>query len=152
MSNGYAPPECLCETGWVANNLKNQNIRILEVDYDPENAYKQGHLPDSRLVWWKRDINDLVRRDIINKQQFEALMGRVGATPDTELVLYGDFKNWFAAFAFWVFQYYGHRKIRIMNGGRKKWEMKKCEYAKDETAVPAPKTFNMPPTHAGQPI
>ena len=70
MSNGYAHPEVLCETDWVANNLKNQNIRILEVDYDPENAYKQGHLPDARLVWWKRDINDLVRRDIINEQNW----------------------------------------------------------------------------------
>jgi thiosulfate/3-mercaptopyruvate sulfurtransferase len=128
----YAYPEVLCETEWVADNLKNPAIRILEVDYDPENAYKEGHIPDAHLVWWKRDINDPVRRDIISKQQFEELMSRVGAKPDTELVLYGDFNNWFAAFAFWVFQYYGHRKIKIMNGGRKKWELEKREYTKDE--------------------
>src|SRR2546428_11288068 len=150
VSNGSALAGALCETDWVSIYLKNQNIRILEVDYDPENAYKQGHLPDSRLVWWKRDINDLVRRDIINKQQFEALMGRVGATPDTELVLYGDVNNWFAAFAFWVFQYYGHRKIRIMTGGRKKWEMEKSEYAKDEPAVPMTQNFAIPPEEGGR--
>lgn len=130
--NEYVHPEVLCETEWVADNLKNPAIRILEVDYDPENAYKEGHIPDAHLVWWKRDINDPVRRDIISKQQFEELMSRVGAKPDTELVLYGDFNNWFAAFAFWVFQYYGHRKIKIMNGGRKKWELEKREYTKDE--------------------
>ena len=135
MSNGYAHPEVLCETDWVADNLKNDNIRILEVDYDPENAYRQGHVPGAHLVWWRKDINDLVRRDIINKHQFESLMGRVGATADTELVLYGDFNNWFAAFAFWVFQYYGHKNIRIMNGGRKKWELEKREYVKDEPAA-----------------
>jgi thiosulfate/3-mercaptopyruvate sulfurtransferase len=136
MSNitPYSHPEVLCETNWVADNLagKNSNIRILEVDYDPENAYRQGHLPGSYLVWWKKDINDTDRRDIINKQQFEALMSKVGATPETELILYGDFNNWFAAFAFWVFRYYGHKKIKIMNGGRKKWEMEKREYTKQD--------------------
>jgi thiosulfate/3-mercaptopyruvate sulfurtransferase len=141
----YAHPEVLCETDWVANNLKNANIRILEVDYDAENAYRQGHVPGAHLVQWKRDINDPVRRDIINKQQFEALMSRVGATPDTELIMYGDFNNWFGAFAFWVFQYYGHKKIKIMNGGRKKWEMEKREYTKDEPKVQPSKYVASPP-------
>ncbi len=130
----YAYPEVLCETEWVAKNLDNPSIRILEVDYDPESAYKEGHVPGAHLVWWKRDVNDPVRRDIISMQQFEKLMSRVGAESNTELVLYGDFNNWFAAFAFWVFQYYGHRKIKIMNGGRKKWELEKREYTKDEPA------------------
>jgi thiosulfate/3-mercaptopyruvate sulfurtransferase len=132
MSNipSYSHPEVLCETDWVEDNISNAIIRILEVDYDPENAYNEGHIPGSYLVWWKKDINDADRRDIINKQQFEALMSRMGATPDTELVLYGDFNNWFAAFAFWVFRYYGHKKIKIMNGGRKKWELEKRPYTK----------------------
>jgi thiosulfate/3-mercaptopyruvate sulfurtransferase len=120
-------------------------MRILEVDYDPENAYKQGHLPGAHLVWWKRDINDPVRRDIISKKQFEELMGRVGATADTELVLYGDFNNWFAAFAFWVFQYYGHKKIKIMNGGRKKWELEKREYTKEEPPAQSSRYVANPP-------
>jgi thiosulfate/3-mercaptopyruvate sulfurtransferase len=128
----YSHPEVLCETDWVANNIKNPNLRLLEVDYDPENAYRQGHLTGAYLVWWRKDINDPNRRDIINKQQFEALMTKVGATPETELVLYGDFNNWFAAFALWVFHYYGHKKTKIMNGGRKKWELEKREYTKDE--------------------
>lgn len=130
----YSYPEVLCETDWVANNLKNPNLRLLEVDYDPENAYRQGHIPGAYLVWWRKDINDLNRRDIINKQQFEALMSKVGATPGTDLILYGDFNNWFAAFALWVFHYYGHKKIKIMNGGRKKWELEKREYTKEEPA------------------
>jgi len=128
----YSYPEVLCETDWVANNIKNPNIRLLEVDYDPENAYRQGHITGAYLVWWRKDINDLNRRDIINKQQFEALMTKIGATPETELILYGDFNNWFAAFALWVFHYYGHKKTKIMNGGRKKWELEKREYTKDE--------------------
>lgn len=103
LSN-YAHPEVLAETEWLEKNLENPNIRILEVDYDPENAYKQGHIPGAYLLWWKKDINDPIRRDIISKQQFEQLLSRIGATPDTELVLYGDFNGWFAAFAFWVFR------------------------------------------------
>jgi thiosulfate/3-mercaptopyruvate sulfurtransferase len=143
--NTYANPEVLCETDWVAKNLKNKNLRILEVDYDPENAYKQAHLPTAYLVWWKKDINDASRRDIINKQQFEALMSRIGATQETELILYGDFNNWFAAFALWVFHYYGHRKTKIMNGGRKKWELEKREYTKEEPEPQNSKYVALPP-------
>ncbi|MGI0022356.1 MAG: sulfurtransferase [Nitrososphaeraceae archaeon] len=141
----YSHPEVLVDTDWVTKNLDNNRVRILEVDYDPENAYKQGHIPGAHLVWWKRDINDSVRRDIINKQQFEALMSRVGTTADTELILYGDFNNWFAAFSFWVFQYYGHDKIKIMNGGRKKWEIEKRQYTKDEPSQQSSKYVAQPP-------
>ncbi|MGQ0637765.1 MAG: sulfurtransferase [Nitrososphaerota archaeon] len=141
----YSHPEVLVDTDWVAKNLNNNKVRILEVDYDPENAYKQGHILGTHLVWWKRDINDSVRRDIINKQQFEELMSRVGAAPDTELILYGDFNNWFAAFSFWVFQYYGHDKIKIMNGGRKKWELEKRQYTKDEPSPQSSKYVAQPP-------
>jgi thiosulfate/3-mercaptopyruvate sulfurtransferase len=141
----YAHPEVLCETDWLADNLKNSDIRILEVDYDVENAYKQGHIPEAHMVRWKKDINDPTRRDIINKQQFETLMSRIGATPETELILYGDFNNWFAAFALWVFQYYGHRKIKIMNGGRRKWEMENREYTKEEPIPKSSKYIAQPP-------
>jgi thiosulfate/3-mercaptopyruvate sulfurtransferase len=141
----YAHPEVLCETDWLADNLKNSNIRILEVDYDVENAYKQGHIPGAHMVRWKKDINDPTRRDIINKQQFETLMSGIGATPESELILYGDFNNWFAAFALWVFQYYGHRKIKIMNGGRRKWEMENREYTKEEPIPKSSKYIAQPP-------
>lgn len=139
MTKQYANQDVLCETDWVNDNLNNDKIKILEVDYDVENAYKEGHLPNSHMVWWRRDINDSSTRDIINKHQFEELMSRLGVRPDDELILYGDFNNWFAAFAFWVFKYFGHKKIRIMNGGRKKWENENRTYTKDE---PSPNPSN----------
>jgi thiosulfate/3-mercaptopyruvate sulfurtransferase len=141
----YTHPDVLCETDWLADNLKNSGIKILEVDYDVENAYKQGHIPGAYMVRWKKDINDPTRRDIINKQQFETLMSRIGATPETELILYGDFNNWFAAFALWVFQYYGHRKIKILNGGRRKWEIENREYTKEEPIPKSSKYIAQPP-------
>lgn len=131
----YAHEEVLADTQWLAENLNNPNIRILEVDHDPENAYKQGHIPGAHLIWLKKDINDPARRDIINKEAFEQLLSRIGATPDTELVLYGDFNSWFAAFAFWVFQYYGHKKLKILDGGRRKWEVESRKYTKEEPQI-----------------
>ncbi len=142
----YSHPEVLCETDWVATKLDSKPaIIILEVDYDPENAYRKGHLPGAHLVWWKKDINDGTRRDIISKKDFEKLMSRVGANSDSTVVLYGDFNNWFAAFAFWVFKYYGHANMKIMNGGRKKWELEKRPYATDEPN-------NEPSSYIAQPI
>lgn len=135
--SGYAHPEVLVETDWVASNPPSPGSgrRLVEVDYDPENAYRKGHVDGATLVWWRRDINDPVTRDILNRAQFEQLMSRNGIAPDTEVVLYGDFNNWFAAFAFWVFKYYGHRNVRIMNGGRKKWEIEGRPYTTDEPQV-----------------
>ncbi len=135
MTKEYANPDVLCETDWVSKNQNNPNIKILEVDYDVENAYKEGHIPGAYMVGWKKDINDASTRDIINKTQFESLMSRLGVTPDNELVLYGDFNNWFAAFAFWVFKYFGHKKIKLMNGGRKKWEKENRPYIKEEPVL-----------------
>ena len=117
----YAHPEVLVTTAWTEEHLNDPSIRVLEVDYDPSSAYELGHIPGAALIDWKRDINDTVRRDILSREQFERLMGRVGATPDTTLVLYGDMRNWFAAFAFWTFKIYGHNDVRVINGGRRKW-------------------------------
>ena len=144
----YANPNVLIDTELVARNLSNNAIKLVEVDYDPENAYKQGHIQDASLIWWKRDINDPVRRDIISKDQFEELMSRNGITPQSEVVLYGDFNNWFAAFVFWIFKYYGHEKVKIMNGGRKKWELEKRQYTKDEPQIRGTKYVSQPP-HEG---
>jgi len=88
----------------VAKNLSNKSIKIVEVDYDPENAYRQGHIQGASLIWWKRDVNDPITRDIVNKAQFEELMSRNGITLDSEVILYGDFNNWCAAFVFWIFK------------------------------------------------
>jgi thiosulfate/3-mercaptopyruvate sulfurtransferase len=141
----YANPNVLTDTEWVSRNISNKAIRIVEVDYDPENAYRQGHIQDASLIWWKRDINDPIRRDIISKTQFEDLMSRNSITPESEVILYGDFNNWFAAFVFWIFKYYGHRNVRIMNGGRKKWELEKKPYTKDEPQIQKTKYVSLPP-------
>ncbi len=117
----YAHPEVLVSTEWLAQHLDDPQVRVAEVDWDPAAAYEVGHARGSALVDWKRDINDPLRRDILSKEQFEALMGRLGVTAETTLVLYGDMRNWFAAFAFWTFKIYGHEDVRLLNGGRRKW-------------------------------
>ena len=144
----YANPEVLVDTEWVSKNPPSGKIKLVEVDYDPENGYRKGHIGGATLIWWKRDINDPVTRDIVDKKQFEALMSRNGITPDSEVVLYGDFNNWFAAFVFWVFKYYGHKNIKIMNGGRKKWELEKKPYTTDEPQV-APSSYSAQPPDEG---
>lgn len=141
----YAHPEVLIDTETVSKNLNNKAIKIVEVDYDPENAYRQGHIQSASLIWWKRDINDPVTRDIVSKSQFEELMSKNGITADSEVVLYGDFNNWFAAFVFWIFKYYGHEKVKIMNGGRKKWELEKRPYTKDEPQIQRTRYISQPP-------
>src|SRR5438552_3840184 len=117
----YAHPEVLVDTSWVKSNLGNPKVRIVEVDYDPTPNYNLGHIPGSALIDWKQDINDPVARDIVSKAGLESLLGRLGISNDDRIVLYGDFNNWFAAFAFWVFKYYGVDHVVLLNGGRKKW-------------------------------
>ena len=141
----YAHPEVLVDTEFVAKNPPNANKRLVEVDYDPENAYTKGHINGASLIWWKRDINDPITRDIINKKQFEELMSRNGITPSSEVLLYGDFNNWFAAFVFWVFKYYGHKDIKIMDGGRKKWELENRVYTTEEPKIENTKYTSGPP-------
>ena len=117
----YAHPEVLVDTNWVDQHKNDPKVRVAEVDYDPTANYELGHVPGSVLIDWKADINDPLTRNIVTKQACESLLQRVGVNDDTTLVLYGDFNNWFAAFAFWVFKYYGYKDVRLMNGGRKKW-------------------------------
>jgi len=117
----YAHPEVLVETDWVAAHLNDPKVRVAEVDYDPAANYELGHIPGSVLFDWRKDINDPVARDILSQEALTALYSRSGVNDDTTLVLYGDFNNWFAAFAFWVLTYYGAKNVKLMNGGRKKW-------------------------------
>jgi thiosulfate/3-mercaptopyruvate sulfurtransferase len=117
----YADPQALVNTEWVTQHLEDPTVRIVEVDYVPEEAYHKGHLPGAVLVDWRKDLNDPVRRDILSKEAFEALNSRLGIANDTTVVLYGDYRNWFAAFAFWVYKLYGHEDVRLLNGGRTKW-------------------------------
>jgi thiosulfate/3-mercaptopyruvate sulfurtransferase len=128
----YTHPEVLVETDWVSQHLGDAAVRIAEVDYDPTANYNLGHIPGGVLFDWKRDMNDPVKRDILTKQQMEDLLSRFGVTKDMTLVLYGDFNNWFAAFAFWILKYYGVEKVVLMNGGRKKWLAEDREVTKDQ--------------------
>jgi thiosulfate/3-mercaptopyruvate sulfurtransferase len=117
----YAQPEVLVDTQWVVDHINDHEVRIAEVDYDPTANYNLGHVPGAVLFDWKKDINDPVTRNIFRRQSCEDLLQRAGVNNNTTLVLYGDFNNWFAAFAFWAFKYYGFKDLRLMNGGRKKW-------------------------------
>ena len=114
--------EVLVETDEVARSLGNPSFKILEVDEDTE-AYARGHIPGALGVNWKSDLQDPLRRDFIGPEGFGALMDRLGIDNSDEVVLYGGNNNWFAAYAYWYFKYYGHERLKLMNGGRKKWQL-----------------------------
>ena len=117
----YAHPEVIVSTDWVQQHLNDPKVRIAEVDYDPTANYQLGHIPGAVLFDWKKDLNHPLERDILSKEQLEDLFKRSGIAPDTKIALYGDFNNWFAAYAFWDLQYYGVKNVVLINGGRKKW-------------------------------
>jgi len=119
-SRGYANGDVLVSTDWVAEHLKDPSIRIAESNEDPL-LYLSNHLPGAVEIDWTRDLNDRVRRDYLDRKGFDALMSRIGATRETTIVLYGDRNNWWATYAFWVLQLFGHSKAKVMDGGRIKW-------------------------------
>jgi thiosulfate/3-mercaptopyruvate sulfurtransferase len=137
MSDSYARPETLVSTDWVAEHLRDPKVRIVEVDVDTA-AYAKGHIRGAVGWNWQSQLQDGIRRDLASAADFERLLGDSGIANDTTIVLYGDNNNWFAAWALWQLLYYGHTDVRLMNGGRKKWELEKRELT---TEVPAhPKT------------
>jgi thiosulfate/3-mercaptopyruvate sulfurtransferase len=139
----YANPQVLTDVEWVKQNLGKPGIAIIEVDYDPKLAYEQGHIPGALLIDWRKDMNKPDVRDIIDAGEFEKLMSRLGISNDTHVILYGDYNNWFATFAFWVFEMYGHQKVQLLNGGRKKWIDSGGELTKEVPAV-KPATYKVP--------
>jgi thiosulfate/3-mercaptopyruvate sulfurtransferase len=126
----YAKPDVLVSTEWVAQHLNDPNVRIIESNEDAL-LYPSGHIPGAVEVDWTHDLNDPLRRDYITKEGFEALASRIGITPETTVVFYGDKSNWWATYAFWVFQLFGHTNAKVMNGGRKRWEEDKRELSRD---------------------
>src|SRR5690242_4063338 len=130
----YAHPESLVSTDWVAQHSKDPKVRVVEVDVDT-NSYKEGHVPGAIAWAWNTQLCDTTRRDILSKQQFEKLMAESGISNDTTVVLYGDNNNWFAAWALWQMKMYGHKDVRLMNGGRKKWLAEGREVSTDVPAV-----------------
>ncbi len=131
----YVHPEYLVETQWVADHLNDPSVRIVESDEDPL-LYRAGHIPGAVQVDWFSTLQDPVRRDFLSKANFEQLASELGIANDTTVVFYGDKSNWFACYALWLFQYYGHQKVRIMNGGRMKWEQEKRPLVKEAPSYP----------------
>ncbi|MEW5983216.1 MAG: sulfurtransferase [Acidobacteriota bacterium] len=120
-ARGYVHPDVLVSTDWVAAHLSDPSVRIIESNEDIL-LYPSGHIPGAVHVDWTTDLNDQVRRDYLTREPFQALASRIGITRDTIVVFYGDKNNWWACYAFWVFQLFGHTNARVMDGGRLKWE------------------------------
>ncbi len=133
---GYAHPDTLVSTEWVAAHLNDPNVRIIESNEDPL-LYLSGHIPGAVQVDWTNDLNDPVRRDYISRDGFAALMSRIGVTPEMTVVFYGDKNNWWACYAFWVFQLFNHTNAKIMDGGRAKWEQEKRPLTREVPMYPA---------------
>ena len=119
-NKGYAHPDALVSTEWVAENLNNANIRLIESNEDIL-LYDTGHIPGAVKIDWHVDLNDPITRDYIDRKSFEKLMERNGISNDTTVIFYGDKNNWWATYAFWVFQLFGHTNAKVVDGGRAKW-------------------------------
>ena len=132
----YAHPEYLVETEWVAEHLDDPDVRIIESDEDAL-LYKMGHIPGAVQVDWFTTLQHPLRRDFLTKEQFEQTCSQLGIANDTTVVFYGDKSNWFACYALWLFEYYGHKNVKIMNGGRAKWEQENRSMTKDTPSYPS---------------
>jgi thiosulfate/3-mercaptopyruvate sulfurtransferase len=135
MARDYAHPEVLVTTDWAQQHLSDAGLRFVEVDVDTT-AYDQGHLPGAIGFNWQTQLNDPVRRDIPTADEIEDLLSSSGISNSSTIVLYGDNNNWFAAFALWILKYYGHDKILLIDGGRKKWLAENKPLSKDVPAYP----------------
>ena len=136
----YVHPESLVSTDWVAEHGSDANVRLVEVDVDTS-AYEQGHIAGAVGWNWQSQLQQTVRRDLASKEELAALLGSAGIDNNTTVVVYGDNNNWFAAWAFWQLKYYGHNDVRIMNGGRVKWEADGKPLTTDIPSHPA-KTYS----------
>ena len=130
-----ARADVLVSADWAEENLNTPGVVFVEVDEDTS-AYDGGHLEGAVKLDWKTDLQDQVRRDFVNKEQFEALLGGKGIGNDDTVVLYGGNNNWFAAYAYWYFKLYGHDGVKLLDGGRKKWELDGRELSKDTVSRP----------------
>jgi thiosulfate/3-mercaptopyruvate sulfurtransferase len=135
----YANPDALVSTQWVAEHLNDPALHLVEVDEDSE-AYERGHIPGAVAFNWRTDLQDPIERDFVDRAGFERVAGARGIGPEDLVVLYGGNNNWFAAYAYWYFRVYGHRNVKLMNGGRKKWELEGRELTDVKPTV-EPKTY-----------
>jgi len=123
-------PDVLVDADWVEAHKNDPGVAIVEVDEDTS-AYDTGHIPNAIKIDWKQDLQDPVRRDFVDKAGFEALLSERGIADDDTVILYGGNNNWFAAYAYWYFKLYGHQNVKLLDGGRKKWELDSRELVKD---------------------
>jgi thiosulfate/3-mercaptopyruvate sulfurtransferase len=133
--SGYAKPEVLVSTDWVAEHLDDPKVRLVESDEDVL-LYDMGHIPGAVKIDWHTDLQNPVERDFLDKGGFEELMRRNGIANDTTVVFYGDRNNWYATYAYWLFKYFGHQDVRVMNGGRAKWEAEGRPMTRDVPTYP----------------
>src|SRR5258708_32220955 len=133
-AKGYVYPEVLVSTQWVADALEDPKLRIVESNEDIL-LYEQDHIPGAIQIDWVGDLNDKLRRDYLDREAFSALMSRNGIANDSTVVFYGDKNNWWACYAFWVFQLFGHDNAKVMDGGRKKWFDEKRDVTKEKPAL-----------------
>jgi thiosulfate/3-mercaptopyruvate sulfurtransferase len=128
--------DALVDADWVESQIGQPGVVIVEVDEDTS-AYDQGHIPSAIKIDWKKDLQDPVRRDFVDKTGFENLLSERGIGNDDTVVLYGGNNNWFAAYAYWYFKLYGHQNVKLLDGGRKKWELDSRELSKDVPSRPS---------------
>ncbi len=134
----YARPDVLVDTQWVAEHASDPKVRFIEVDVDTT-SYDKGHVKGAIGLDWRTDLQQHPVRDLISKDELEALFSRLGIANDHTVVAYGDNNNWFAAWAFWLLKYHGHADVRLMNGGRAKWVAEGHELVTDTPSYPATK-------------
>ncbi|MBI2910741.1 MAG: sulfurtransferase, partial [Chloroflexi bacterium] len=135
----YAHPDALVTPQWVADHADDPMVRLIEVDVDFSN-YQKGHIAGAVGFDWQKDLQEQPVRDAVSRARLEDLLGRAGVGNDSTVVLYGDNNNWFAAWALWILQYYGHSDARLMNGGRIKWELEGRPYTMEAPKV-TPMTY-----------
>ncbi len=134
-TNEYANPAALVSTEWVAAHLADPKVRLVESDEDVL-LYETGHIPGAVKLDWHTDQQSQLIRDFVTKEEFEALLASRGIANDTTVVFYGDRNNWYAAYTFWLFRMYGHRDLRLMDGGRAKWEVEGRPYTREVSTYP----------------
>src|SRR5262245_24564693 len=131
--DGYAN-DVLVPTDWLAEHLDDAGLVVAEVDENPD-LYEEGHIPGAVKLHWKDDLQDPIERDLVEKDDFERLMGSRGISNETTVILYGDRNNWFAAYAYWYLKTYGHRDVRLLDGGRQKWIDERRELTTTEPSI-----------------
>lgn len=132
----YANPDALVSTDWLAENLDDPSLRIIEVDED-STLYETDHIPGAIAWSWSQDLHHPVRRDYLDQDGFSALLGQAGVGPDTTVILYGGNNNWFAAYAYWLLKYRGFDQVKLLDGGRKKWQIESLPLSSEKPQITA---------------